>query len=212
MSWRAVDAGGRDLGATRSTPAVALCAAPVPAWPLGVAADDGRHLDLAAVLGAGGRRVQDLVDALTAGDAEVDVEALARLTPAGLVDLPVEVVALGAGVAAAAGVDPTWMAEVERRRAALRDAVVATGREEQLEAALHIVMLIATERLDPSDDADVDAHVASGARLWLLSGAVVSALDGEDSDPFAAWAWLVVAGWWPVGPCRGRLVVSAISS
>ncbi len=209
MSWKAVDAGGGDLGPARPTAAAALCAAAVVAWPVGVAADDGRRLDLAAVLGAGGRRVQDLLDALSDGDTEVDVESLARLTPAGPVDLPVDVVALPGGVAATADVDPVWLAEVERRRATLRDSVLAAGRTEELEAALHVAMLVATERLDPTDDADVDAHVASGARLWLLAGAVVSALGGADSDPFAAWAWLVVAGWWPIGPCRGRLVVSA---
>jgi hypothetical protein len=78
-----------------------------------------------------------------------------------------------------------------------------------MEAALHVAMLLATERLDPVDDTDVDAHVASGARLWLLTGAVVSALAGVDPDPFAAWARLVTAGWWPVGPSGDRLVVSA---
>jgi hypothetical protein len=210
VSWRAVDAGGRALGPARPTAAAALSAAPVPAWPIFVVEADGRRLDLAAVLGAGGRRVQDLLDALTTRDTEVDVEALARLTPAGPVDLPIDVVALPAGVAAATDVDPTWMAEVERRRAALRHAVLGAGREDELEAALHVALLLAADVLDPEDDADVDAHVASGARLWLVAGAIVSALGGADSDPFAAWAWLVAGGWWPVGPCRGRLVVSAV--
>jgi hypothetical protein len=50
--------------------------------------------------------------------------------------------------------------------------------------------------------------VASGARLWLLTGAVVSALAGADPDPFRAWGALVAAGWWPVGPSGGRLVLS----
>ena len=138
----------------------------------------------------------------------VDVEALARATPAGLVDLPVAVVDLREGVEAADRVDPEWLAAVDRRRAECRATVVAAGREEELEAALHAVMLVATERLDPPDDADVDQHVASGARLWLLAGAVASALSGPDPDPFAAWADLVTAGWWPIGPSDGRLVVS----
>ena len=55
----------------------------------------------------------------------------------------------------------------------------------------------------------VAAHVASGARLWLLTGAVASALAAGDPDPFAPWARLVVGGWWPVGPSGGRLVVGA---
>jgi len=138
----------------------------------------------------------------------VDVEALVRATPAGLVDLPVAVVDLREGVAAADRVDPAWLAAVDRRRAECRASVVAAGREEELETALHAVALLATEQLDPPDDADVDQHVASGARLWLLTGAVASALSGADPDPFASWAALVTAGWWPVGPSEGRLVVS----
>jgi hypothetical protein len=207
--WRAVDAGGHELGPVRSTAAAALRAAPIPAWPMAVAADDGRRLDVAAVLGAGGRRVQNLLDALTAGDADVDVAALAPLTPAGPLDLPLAIVDLAAGVVASAEVDPAWMAEVERRRAALRGAVVGAGREEALEAAVHVAMLVAADVLDPADDTDVDAHVASGARLWVLAGAVVSALGGAHADPFASWAWLVAGGWWPIGPCNGRLVVSS---
>jgi hypothetical protein len=72
-------------------------------------------------------------------------------------------------------------------------------------------MVEATERFDPAEDADVDAHVASGARLWLLTGAVASALSGGEPDPFGPWARLVRAGWWPVGPSDGRLVVSRVS-
>ncbi|MDQ4070311.1 MAG: hypothetical protein M3203_12705, partial [Actinomycetota bacterium] len=72
----------------------------------------------------------------------------------------------------------------------------------------HVAVLVATERLGPSDHGDVDAHVASGAQLWLLTGAVVSALAGSAPDPFQPWARLVAAGWWPVGPTRGRLVVT----
>jgi transglutaminase-like putative cysteine protease len=67
-----------------------------------------------------------------------------------------------------------------------------------------VALLAATGRLD----AGVDARVASGARLWLLAGAVASALAGPP-DPFHAWGRLVAAGWWPVGPSRGRLVMSA---
>jgi hypothetical protein len=140
--------------------------------------------------------------------APVDVERLARATPAGTVALPYAVVTLADGVAAAARVDRAWLGEVDRRRAASRHALVAAGREAEMEAALQATMVQATERFDPADDTDVDAHVASGARLWLLTGAVVSALTGVDPDPFEPWARLVAAGWWPVGPSDGRLVVS----
>jgi hypothetical protein len=163
-------------------------------WPLA---------GFAAAVGPGGERVADLLDAL-AGGSEVDVAALAPETPAGRVDLPVVCVDLAAGVEAAAAVDPSWLAEVDRRRTAARDDVVAAGRAEALEAALHVALLVATG----SVDGGVDSRIASGARLWLLAGAVASALRGPP-DPFDAWARLVAAGWWPVGPSGGRLVVSA---
>lgn len=221
MSWHAVDALGRDLatgrpplGVGRSTPAAAVAAAPVAAWPLAVVGGDGRRLSLAGALGAGGARVEVLLDALAKAGADDDgsdddVETLARATPAGTVHLPLAVVDLGAGVEAAARVDLDWLAVMDRRRAGARRALLAAGRGGELEAALHVAVLVATERLDPAGDADVEAHVASGARLWLLAGAVVSALVGTTPDPFAPWARLVTAGWWPVGPSGGRLVVSA---
>ena len=209
MSWHAVDADGRALaGRGHPSPAAALAAAPVPTWPLSVVGDDGRRVPFAGAVGAGGDAIGALLDRLAAaGGGPVDVGRLAPATPAGPVDLPVDVVLLARGAAAAAAVDPSWLAAVDRRRAAGRHAVVAAGRGEELEAALHVALLLATERFDPADDADVDAHVASGARLWLLAGAVASALAG--SDAFAAWGRLVSAGWWPVGPVGGRLVVGA---
>lgn len=222
MTWHAVDARGRDLATGRGprppgrhSPAAALAAAPVVAWPLGVVADDGRRFGLARALGQGGDRVEGLLDALSGmagprrGTSPADVEALARATPGGPVGLPLAVVALAAGVEAAARVDPAWLAEVDRRRSAPRHGLLAAGRREEMEAALHVAVLLATERLDPADDGDVDAHVASGALLWMLGGAVVSALAGVEPDPFAGWARLVVGGWWPVGPSGGRLVLSA---
>lgn len=153
-------------------------------------------------------RLQRLLDALEREDP-VDVEPLARATPAGTVTLPLAMVPLSDGVAAAARVDEAWLRAVDRRRSECRDRVVAAGRRAEMEAALGETMELATERFDPADDEDVAAHVASGARLWLLTGAVVSALAGADPDPFEAWARLVTAGWWPVGPCGDRLVVSA---
>lgn len=213
--WHAVDAEGRDLatgrppgGRGRPSPIAALAAAPVAAWPLDVVGDDGRRLSVAQALGPGGDRVQCLLDELTGARGTLDLEALARATPAGTVALPLAVVTLGVAVAAAGEVDRAWLAAVDHRRTGLRRALLDAGRGAAMEAALHVATLVATERLDPADDADVDAHVASGARLWLLTGAVVSALAGAAPGPFAAWGRLVAAGWWPVGPSGGRLVVS----
>ena len=212
--WHAVDGDGRDLATGRPprspgwrSPAAALAAAPVAAWPLGAVDGMGGHTGLAAALGPGGDRVERLLAGLVE-PAEVDVEALASATPAGTVALPIDVVGLRAGIAAEPELDRAWLAEVDRRRGSARAALVSAGRTEDLEAALHVAIVLATERFDPADDTDVDAHVASGARLWLLTGAVASALAGMEPDPFAAWARLVVGGWWPVGPCGGRLVVS----
>jgi hypothetical protein len=220
VTWHAVDADGLDLATGRpprppgpTGPASALASSPVAAWPVSVVAGDGRTLDLAAALGPGGGRVAALLDALAAGPPSPDedpgrVEAMARATPAGEVGLPLAVVPLHEGVEAAAQVDPAWLSVVDGRRAAARRSLEEEGRGVEADAALHVAMLLATERFDPADDADVAAHVASGARLWLLTGAVVSALAGADPDPFRAWGALVAAGWWPVGPSGGRLVLS----
>ena len=194
---------------TRRSQAAVLAAAPVVSWPLTVAGEDGSRIELGRALGPGGDRVAELLDALF-DERAVDVEALARATPAGPVDLPLATVTLHAAVEAAARVDPDWLAEVDRRRTECRRAVVAAGREDALEAALHVAVLVATERFDPQDDRDVDQHVASGARLWLLAGAVVSAMSGADPDAFAGWAQLVAAGWWPVGPSDGHLIVTRL--
>lgn len=217
MSWHGVDGAGRALGTGRppagpghSSPAAALAAAPVVTWPLAAAADDGHRLRLGAALGAGGDRVEHLLGALAGGRlrvSEADVAALARATPAGTVELPLAVVASAAAVEATAEVEPAWLAEVDRERSAARRALLEAGRSVELEAALHVAVLVATDELDPADDTDVDSHVASGARLWLLTGAVVSALAGLEPDAFAPWGWLVAAGFWPVGPTGGRLVV-----
>ena len=168
-------------------------------------------MTFAEAVGPGGDRVQSLLDDLMGAPAQaaVDVDSLAAMTPAGRVDLPQACVGLAEGVGASAQVDMQWLDAVDRRRTLSRQALAAAGRDEQMEAALHIAVLLATERLDPDNDADVDAHIASGARLWLVAGAVVSALGGADPDPFWAWGRLVAAGWWPVGPSEGRLVLSA---
>jgi hypothetical protein len=159
--------------------------------------------------------VEVLLAALAGGAPPVRsaaVAALARLTPAGPVELAPALVTLPDAVAAATDVDAVWLAAVDRSRHDARAAVVVSGRESALEAALHVAILSGTERLDPADDADADAHVASGACLWLLTGAVASAMSGAVPDPFAPWARLITGGWWPVGPSGGRLVVAALGS
>jgi hypothetical protein len=224
VSWYAVDGEGLDLATGRPprppgnpSPLSALAAAPVVSWPLSVVDDDGGRLSLAQVLGPGGDAVEALLDALAGAGEEVDFGALAAATPAGTVALPLAVVAPDEAVHASARVDAAWLAEVDRRRHACRHAVVSAGRSDALEAALHVGVLLGVDRLGPAavagvagvaGVADTDAHVASGARLWLLAGAVASALAGADPDPFAPWGALVTAGWWPVGPSDGRLVVS----
>ena len=68
----------------------------------------------------------------------------------------------------------------------------------------HMDMLVATAPLD--EGCRPEERVASGARLWLLGGAVAWALLGDDGpDPFSSWADLVSYGIWPVGPVGGGL-------
>lgn len=219
LRWHAVDASGFDLasgaapkppGAT--SPAAALASAPEVIWPLQVVADDGRRVGLAEALGSGGAAVENLLGDLRrrpSGLPVDDVASHASATPAGPVGLPLAMVPLTEGVERSAMVDATWFEKVDRRRAAPRTALVASGRGAELEAALHVTMLLATEILDPADDTDVEAHVASGAQLWLLAGAVAWALAGTGANPFGPWSELVAAGLWPIGPSGGQLVVSA---
>jgi len=220
VSWFAVDTAGCDLrtgGAPvppgAPTPSAALATTPVATWPATVVGSDGRRLALAGALGEGGARVERLVGRLLSPPTPVPeggVEALARATPLGPLDGPVDVLALSDAVEAAGSIDATWLDGLDERRRAPRSALVEGGRSIELQAALHVVMLLATAQLDPAIDDDVDAHVASGAQLWLLGAAVAWCLAaGPGRDPFAAWAELVVRGWWPVGPCQGRLVVAA---
>lgn len=216
-----MDAEGRDLttgqlprtGSGKATAAAALAAAPVLTWPVAVACDDGRRMGMAAALGPGGPRVQSMLEAVAGSSdrqpvGDLDVEALARATPAGTVDLPLRIVEVGAAVEASAHAEADWAAAVERERLAAHHVLKVQDRVEDMEAALHLTMLLATERLDPADDTDMDAHIASGAQLWLLTGAVVSALAGTVPDRFAPWARLVAHRWWPVGPSAGHLVVA----
>lgn len=230
VSWAAVDGRGCDLdtgsppappGAV--SPAAALASAAAATWPVAVVASDGRRLGLGAALGPGGDRVERLMERLLVGPvpaipgevgagatvAVETVEALARSTPLGPVAWPVRVVPRRQGVDAVAALDAGWVDRLEVRRRASRRELARRGRDTDLEAALHVAMVLATERLDPVLDDDVDAHVASGAQLWILGAAVAwCLLAPPERDPFAAWAELVVRGWWPVGPSRGRLVVA----
>ncbi len=211
--WHVVDGNGHDPATGRApaghgapSAAAALARVPVGAWPVRAVSGDGAALAVGDVLGPGGGRVEQILARLATAAPPPrgwDVAALARATPAGSVGLPVVVVDLAAAAADAAAVDRTWMSVVEARRVAPRDMLLAHGRGLQLEAALNLTMLVATGSVDDGEA----ARVASGARLWLLGGAVAWALLDDADDPFAAWAEIVSHGLWPVGPARGRLVV-----
>ncbi|MGI9079828.1 MAG: hypothetical protein ACR2GF_03255 [Acidimicrobiales bacterium] len=196
----------RPPGAT--SPAAALAAAPVATWPLATVNDHGRRVDVAAALGTGGARVAELLGRI-AGEVTapggVDIADLAAATPAGPVTDAVALVGLAEAVEATAAVDRAWLDAVDRCRAAPRHGLEGAGRGTELEAALHLAMLLATGPVD--DSVAGVARVASGARLWLLGGAIAWALTGDAADPFACWAELVSYGLWPVGPVGGRLVV-----
>ena len=176
-----------------------------------VVGSDGSRLALGEALGPGGRRVELLLATLLAddGSSSVDPERLATQTPVGPLHLPVSVLGLPEAVEAAASVDPAWLAAVEQRRSAPRRALLDAGRDHQLEAALHVTVLLGAEQLDPDDHTNVNAYVASGAMLWILGGAVAWALTSAKHSPFGPWAALVTDRLWPVGPSNGRLVVSA---
>ena len=218
-AWHAVDAEGRDAATGRPpsppgapSPPAALAAVPVAAWPLTVVSGGGRTVGVAEALGPGGRRVAELLDRLArhaTPPAGFPMEALIRATPGGMVGLPVAAVELEEGLEAAGGLDGVWMGLVEDRRSEPRSGLAARGRQMELEAALNLAMLLATDRLGGEGD-QVGARIASGARLWLLGGAVAWALwDGPGGDPFAPWAELVSYGLWPIGPAGGRLVLCA---
>ncbi len=227
MTWHAVGSDGLDLATGRlpqapgaTSPAAALAAAPVATWPLATLADDGRRVDVAAALGPGGTRVVALLDRIVTGappPGDLDLAALAGATPGGFIAGPLAVVGLAGAAEAAGQVDPTWLAVVDERRSAPRVPLTGAARGTELEAALHLAMLLATSPLD--EGCPPEARVASGARLWLLGGAVAWALlgagdrkvggevFGDSDDPFRPWGDLVSYGIWPVGPVANRLVV-----
>ncbi len=217
-SWYAVDVSGRDLGTGglpsppgAASAAAALATAPVITWPISVVADDHASRAVGEALGPGGNEVERMLDNLWRFQHErldEGVADAARATPAGYVDLPLALVSSREAVDASAALDRGWVARVDRLRSSPRRELLELGRGPQLEAALHVTMLLATEILDPDDDTDVAAHVMSGGRLWLLTAAVTWALTATTSNPFSAWAELITAGLWPIGPCRGHLVVA----
>jgi len=166
-------------------------------------------MSVAEALGPGGGRVATLLHRLASGapaPAGLALDELARATPAGAVDLPVAAFGLADAVLAAGEVDPDWMAVVDERRSVPRPLLAAAGRTTELEAALHLAMLLGTRPVGPQDGVG-GARAASGARLWLLGAGVSWALIEDAADPFAAWTELVSYGIWPVGPTGGRLVV-----
>lgn len=225
MSWHTVDAQGNDLATGRppsdtgkTSPPAALLAAPVACWPVTVANGD-RRIGLAAALGLGGERVEQLIGALVAEPdrslaAELAAEpaelaALAAASPAGPVNLPLAVVGLAAGAAASGLVDRSWMSGSELQWSDARRRLASQDRTVQMDAAVHVATLLVIERWRPLGD-EVDIRVATGALLWLLTGAVAWALasaPGDAVDPFASWSRLLAAGFWPVGPSGEHLVV-----
>ena len=232
--WYAVDVNGLDLltgrpprGRGAPDPVTALLRAPVASWPLTVRDATGAAVAAARALGPGGPAVAGLLDALETdadpslrpggyGALPPAVADLTRQTPLG--PAPGALRRLDVVEAAAATVESGWLAALDDARTECRRRAVATGWGAELEAALHLVALVATARLDPPDDEDVAAHVASGAQLWLLAAATASALAAARDpasalaaarDPFAAWGRLAATGWWPVGPVGGELVVAA---
>jgi hypothetical protein len=124
------------------------------------------------------------------------------------VDLPVTCVTLESAMEEAAMVDREWLAAVDATRSAPRRPLLEAGRGDDLEAALNIAMLLASARLGSPHDAAL-ARMASGAQLWLLAGAVAWALLDPRHSPFSSWAALVVSGYWPIGPSRGRLTLAS---
>lgn len=184
--------------------------APVLDWPVTLESADGRRMGLAGALGRGGVVVQSMLTRLLAPRrplVDVDIATLAAATPLGPMSLSLELVSLSEGVERAAAVPHDWMRAVDAERSSPRSSLVASGRELQLEAALHVTMVLATEALAPTGIDDVDERIASGAQLWLLGAAVTWALLGA-GNPFEPWAELVTAGLWPIGPSEQRLAVA----
>lgn len=221
--WHALDRHGatltdgrRPTGPGAVSPAAALRAAPVVCWPIEVASGD-RRLALGQALGPGGDEVEDFLEDLV-GDthsgpdsadaiASSELARLAASTPAGTISAALAVLDISAGARAAVDVEPRWLAEVAEVRQLPRDILAGAGRLDQLEAALHVSMLVAAGCLARGDDGPSE-QMASGGQLWLMVGVVAWALASPGKHPFQAWGQLLTRGIWPIGPSHGRLVVS----
>ncbi|WP_336215594.1 hypothetical protein [Nonomuraea sp. LPB2021202275-12-8] len=155
---------------------------------------------LAADLGPGGHRVAALLHALSARPPS------GSHTPGEVEGMPVRQVE-DVPAALLDRVDPGWLAWLESRRSEARARLVADGREDRLELAEHVAMLVATPRLEPAEPGDGDALAMSGAILWLLGTLVATSLADDRDDALAD---LVGHGWWPVGPVDGALLVAPL--
>ncbi|MDP9870194.1 MULTISPECIES: hypothetical protein [Streptosporangium] len=168
---------------------------------------------LATELGPGGDRVERLLRGVC--DATRPSTAPGFTTPAPARPATRFTVVRDRATATAAMdlVDPGWLADLDRRRAAARSRLLDAGREEQLELAEHVAMLVATPRLDPADQTDPGARAVSGALLWLIGTVVAGALadgDGEEDEDgtLAELTDLLTDGWWPIGRVNGRFLIT----
>lgn len=154
--------------------------------------------DLAVRLGPGGERIARLLT------------GVCRARPgAGPVPPGTEPVDLTRAVAEMDRVAGAWLAGLGDHAERARTRLAADGRTDDLDTALHLAMLLATYRLGRVDDCGLDgadARAVSGALLWLVSGAVTTALAGDDG--FHREAGLIAEGWWPVGPVDGRFLIA----
>ena len=164
---------------------------------------------LARDLGPGGERVAALLDGVSEhlrGDgANLPRRDEDRL-PEAVAGAPVRVVD-DVPAPLLDRVDGGWLARLERRRNDARRRLLDAGREDRLDLAEHVAMLVATPRLRPADPGDADALAMSGAVLWLLGTLVADALTGDRDDALAE---LVARGWWPVGPVDGAFLVAPL--
>ncbi|GGL57043.1 hypothetical protein [Planomonospora parontospora] len=107
-------------------------------------------------------------------------------------------------------VDPLWLAWLESRRSEARARLRDARREDRLEFAEHVAMLVATPRLRPADPADAGALAMSGAILWLVGTLVATALTDDRDDRADRLADLTARGLWPVGPVDGAFLLAPL--
>ncbi|GGS61103.1 hypothetical protein GCM10010156_19830 [Planobispora rosea] len=176
--------------------------------------------ELAEDLGTGGRRVAALLDALTThvppasehvppAGARPRPEAGSGVpggVPGEVAGLPVRLVR-EAPATLLDRVDPGWLVWLESRRSDARGRLVDAGREDRLDLAEHVAMLVATPRLHPADPGDADALTQSGAILWLLGTLVATSLADDRDDALAD---LIMHGWWPIGPLDGSFLIAPL--